>query len=145
MDPLVLDPLETVALDGPEKFTYVSFLLSSEEKKHLQCILLRNIDVFTWNHSDMTGIDPMLTSHKLNVIPSVKPVRQKLRHFHPYCHQLIQIEVDNILRVGFIREVKYPKWLANVVVVPKKVSKWRVCMDYTYLNEASPKDNFPLP
>ena len=41
--------------------------------------------------------------------------------------------------------MKYPKWLANVVVVPKKGGKWRVCVDCTYLNEACPKDSFPLP
>ena len=41
--------------------------------------------------------------------------------------------------------MKYPKWLANVVVVPKKVGKWRVCVDYTNLNEACLKDSFPLP
>ena len=39
----------------------------------------------------------------------------------------------------------YPEWLANVVVVPKKGGKWRVCVDYTDLNDACPKDNFPLP
>ena len=41
--------------------------------------------------------------------------------------------------------MKYPKWLANVVVVPKKDNKWRVCVDYTDLNNACPKDSFPLP
>ena len=46
---------------------------------------------------------------------------------------------------GFIKEIKYPEWLANVVVVPKKGEKWRVCVDYTDLNEACPKDSFPLP
>ena len=44
-----------------------------------------------------------------------------------------------------MREVKYPGWLTNVVVVPKKGGKWRVCVDYTDLNEACPKDSFPLP
>ena len=65
--------------------------------------------------------------------------------FHPDPHQVIQAEVDNLLKARFIREIKYPEWLANVVVVPKKGGKWRVCMDYTDLNEASPKDSFPLP
>ena len=45
----------------------------------------------------------------------------------------------------FIREVKYPNWLANVVVVPKKNGKWRVCVDYTNLNDVCPNDSFPLP
>ena len=81
-----MDPLETVAFDGLEKFTYVSSLLSGKEKRQLQRILLKNIDVFAWNHSNMTGIDLMLTSHKLNVIPSAKPVKQKVRRFYPNCH-----------------------------------------------------------
>ena len=54
------------------------------------------------------------------------------------------MEVDNLLAARFIREVKYPKWLANVVVVPKKGGKWHVCIDYTDLNETCPKDSFPL-
>ena len=53
--------------------------------------------------------------------------------------------MDNLLRAGFIREVKYSESLANVVVVPKKGGKWRVCVDYTDLNETCPKDSFPLP
>ena len=50
-----------------------------------------------------------------------------------------------MLEAGFIREVEYPDWLANVVVVPKKERKWWVCVDYTNLNNAYPKDSFPLP
>ena len=92
----------------------------------------------------MVGIDPTLTSHKLNIIATVKPVRQKISHFHPYHHQIIQTEVDNLLSAGFIREVKYSEWLENIVVVLKNGGKWRVCVDYTDLNEACPKDSSPL-
>ena len=93
----------------------------------------------------MPGISPIHASHKLNVGPFSKPVKQKVRHFHPDHHLIIQIEVDNLLQNGFIRAVKYPEWLANVVVVPKKGNKWSVCVDYTDLNDACPKDSFPLP
>ena len=103
------------------------------------------MNVFAWTHADMAGIDPVHASHKLNVVPSAKPVKQKMRRFHPDRYQVIQTEVDNILEVGFIREIKYPKWLANVVVVLKKGGKWRVCVDYMDLNEACLKDYFPLP
>ena len=41
--------------------------------------------------------------------------------------------------------VKYPEWLANVVHVPKKDDKVRVCVDFRDLNKVSPKDDFPLP
>ena len=87
----------------------------------------------------------MNASHKLNVLPSARPILQKVRRFHPDRHQIIQAEVDNLLKTGFIREVKYSEWLANVVVVPKKGGKWRVCVDYMDLNDACPKDSFPLP
>ena len=93
----------------------------------------------------MVGINPIMTSHKPNVLPTAKQVRQKVRIFHPDRHQIIKTEVDNLIAVGFIREVKYPEWLANVVVVPKKGGKWHVCVDYTDLNKACPKDSFPLP
>ena len=92
----------------------------------------------------MPGISPIHASHKLNVAPFVKSVRQKVRRFHPDCHLVILTEVDNLLQNGFIRAVKYPEWLANVVVVPKKGNKWRVCVDYTDFNDACPKASFPL-
>ena len=59
--------------------------------------------------------------------------------------KIIRDEVDKLLEAGFIREVEYPDWMANVVVVPKKEGKWRVCVDYTNLNNACLKDSFPLP
>ena len=49
-----------------------------------------------------------------------------------------------MLEAKAIREVHYPEWLANTVVVKKKSGKWRVCVDFTDLNKACPKDNFPL-
>ena len=93
----------------------------------------------------MVGVNSTVAYHKLNIILAAKPIRQKVRLFHPDCHQIIQTVVDNLLRYGFIREAKYPEWLANVVVVPKKGGKWRVCVDYIDLNKACPKDSFPLP
>ena len=93
----------------------------------------------------MVGINLTVASHELNIIHMARLVRQKVRRFHPDRHQIIQTKVENLLRVCFIREVKYPERLANVVVVPKKGGKWRVCVDYTDFNEACPKDSFPLP
>ena len=99
-DLLVVDPLGTIALDRPKKFTYVSTLLSSEEKEQLRCILLGNADVFAWSHSDIAGIDPTPASQKLNIIATVKLVRQKLRRFHKDRHHIIQTEIDNLLSIG---------------------------------------------
>ena len=71
----------------------------------------------------MVGINPAHAAHKLNVTPSARPIKQKVRRSHPDRHQVIQAEVDNLLKARFIREVKYPEWLANVAVVPKKNRK----------------------
>ena len=89
----------------------------------MQNILRQNHDIFAWAHSDMKGIHPSIASHKLNVFSTVIPVRQKIRRFHPNRQKVIQNEIDKLPESGFIREVAYPDWLANVVVVPKKKRK----------------------
>ena len=58
---------------------------------------------------------------------------------------MIRDEVMKLKRAGAIKEVFYPEWLANTVVVKKKSGKWRVCVDFTDLNKACPKDPFPMP
>jgi hypothetical protein len=58
--------------------------------------------------------------------------------------KVAKAEVQRLLDAGFIREVTYPKWLANVVMVWKKNGKWRMCTDFTDLNKCCPKDDFPL-
>jgi hypothetical protein len=57
--------------------------------------------------------------------------------------ELVKAEVQRLLDAGFIREVTYPQWLANVVMVQKKNGNWRMCTDFTYLNKCYPKDDFP--
>ncbi|RVW39281.1 Pro-Pol polyprotein [Vitis vinifera] len=119
--------------------------MTPEETQSMQNALRRNHDIFAWAHADMKGIHPSITSHKLNVFSTARPVRQKIKRFHPDRQKVIRNEIDKLLEAGFIREVDYPDWLENVVVVPKKEGKWRVCVDYTNLNNACPKDSFPLP
>ena len=68
-----------------------------------------------------------------------------MRRFYPARQEVIKKEVDKLLAAGFIKEIQYPELLSNMVVVSKKNDKWRVCMDYTNLNDACPKDTFPLP
>ena len=58
---------------------------------------------------------------------------------------MIAEEVRKLLEAGFIREVYYPEWLANVVMVKKANGKWRMCVDFKDLNRACPKDSYPLP
>ena len=104
-----------------------------------------NQDVFVWNHEDIPGIDPSVIVHRLNVNPTSSPIRQKKRVFAQKRDKAIVEEVRKLLEAGFIREVYYPDWLANVVIVKKPNGKWRMCVDFTDLNRACSKDNYPLP
>ena len=54
-------------------------------------------------------------------------------------------ELAKLPEAGFIRDIKHPDWLANLVMVPKKDKSWRLCINFKDLNEACPKDPFPLP
>ena len=93
----------------------------------------------------MGGIDPTVIIHRLNTSPSLKPVKYKRRSFAPERQKAINEEVGKLFQAGALREVEYPEWLANVVLVKKENGKWRLCIDFTDINKACPKDSFPLP
>ena len=93
----------------------------------------------------MPGISPSTMVHKLNVCPSFPPIRQKKRVFTQERDKAIDEEVCKLLEADFIKEAYYLEWLANVVMVKKANSKWRICVDFTDLNKACPKYSYPLP
>ena len=140
------EELKPVSLDDdPEHLTYIGSKLAEDLKGPLTHFLRENKDVFAWKQADMGGIDPTIITHRLNVSPSFKPVKQKRRSFAPERQKEINEEVGKLLQAGAIREVEYPEWLAKVVLVKKANGKWRLCIDFTDVNRACPKDSFPLP
>jgi hypothetical protein len=93
----------------------------------------------------MPGIPREVIEHHLKIHPDAKPVRQKPRKQSIERQNFIHELVRKLLQAGFIEEVYHPVWLANPVVVPKVNGKLRMCIDYTNLNKACPKDPYPLP
>jgi len=93
----------------------------------------------------MPGIDPDFLCHHLSMDATVRPVRQRRRKFNEERRLVIREETQKLLSAGHIREIQYPEWLANVVLVKKANGKWRMCVDFTDLNKACPKDSYPLP
>lgn len=83
--------------------------------------------------------------HKLHVRSDAKPVKQPLRHFSEEKRCAIGEEIARLLAAGCIMEVFHSDWLANLVLVLKKNKPWRMCIDYTSLNKACPKDPLALP
>ena len=144
--PEPLEELEPISLDDdPEHLAYIGSKLVEDLKSLLTQFLRQNRDVFSWKQADMGGIDPTIITHRLNTSPSFKPVKKKRRSFAPERQKAINEEVGKLLQEGAISEVKYPEWLANVVLVKKANGKWRLCIDFTDINKACLKDSFPLP
>ena len=128
----IVEKLEMVELveGNHAKTTQVGMSLNPQTKKEIIGFLEENLDVFAWSHEDMPGVPTNIIQHRLNVDLENKAVMDK---------------VNKLLATNFIREVYYPKWLANVIMVKKANEKWRMCVNFTDLNSACPKDSFPLP
>lgn len=92
----------------------------------------------------MPGIDLDVMVRKLNIDVTYHLMKQKKWSFVLECQKVIIEEVDKLVKVGFIREVTYLNWLANVVLVKKANRKWRMCIDFTDVNKAYSKDSYPL-
>ncbi|KAL0557043.1 hypothetical protein IC582_005561 [Cucumis melo] len=93
----------------------------------------------------MPGLDPQVAVHRLAIKPEHRPVKQTQRQFRPELISQIKEEVNKLIEAEFICEVKYPTWIANIIPVRKKNGQLRVCVDFRDLNNACPKDDFPLP
>ncbi|XP_077217943.1 uncharacterized protein LOC143852446 [Tasmannia lanceolata] len=132
-------------IDDEQRVVQIGSALPEAAQQDLVQFLRANADVFAWTPSDMPGIDPSISTHELGVDQTCKPVKQKRRHFAPERRRAIREEVERLLKADFIREIQYPDWLANVVMVKKSNGKWRTCIDFTDLNKACPKDSYPLP
>uniref|UniRef100_A0A2N9EYS7 RNase H type-1 domain-containing protein n=1 Tax=Fagus sylvatica TaxID=28930 RepID=A0A2N9EYS7_FAGSY len=140
------EELEAVTFSSDlEKYFKIGQGLTSDNRTELVNFLTSNIDVFAWDPYEVPGVDPNYIQYRLNVDPHSKPVQQKSRRLAPVHAEAVQKEVERLLQARAIRELHYPTWLSNTVVVKKKNGKWRVCVDFTSLNQACPKDPFPLP
>jgi hypothetical protein len=90
------------------------------------------------------GVSRDVIEHRLQVSPSARPKKQNFCKMSEEKAEASKDEVQRLLDKGFIREVTYPQWLVNVVMLRKKNGKWRMCMDFIDLNKCCPKDDFPL-
>ncbi|GKV47270.1 hypothetical protein SLEP1_g54184 [Rubroshorea leprosula] len=128
----------------PSRKTQIGTKLNPEERAELIAFFRANKDIFAWTSADMPGIPTSVFQHKLSTNPLKKPVAQKRCLFGGERLKVIKEEVEKLLQAGFIRRVDYCEWVANPVLVKKANGKWRMCIDYTNLNDACPKDCYPM-
>ncbi|XP_016199818.1 uncharacterized protein LOC107640830 [Arachis ipaensis] len=92
--------------DHPNKITNIGANLEGNLKEQLVGLLRKNSNLFAWKTSDMPGIDSDLMSHKLTIYPGSRPIQQKRRKLGPERTQVVQEQLQALLKAGFIREVK---------------------------------------
>jgi hypothetical protein len=93
---------------------------SQQEQVELLAFFDKNNDVFSWSTSNLVGVSRDIIEHQLKVNPSARPKKQKLHKMLQEKVEAAKAEVQRLLDAGFIREVAYPQWLANVVMARKK-------------------------
>ncbi|XP_016164422.1 uncharacterized protein LOC107606933 [Arachis ipaensis] len=143
--PAPTDDLEKVQLGKSDKFTNIGSIFSTRTKQNLIETLKSKSNLFAWTPANMPGIDPNFICHKLAVNPNTRPIRQKKRNLGTERRNAAIVETHKLLDAGFIRELRFSSWLANVVMVKKSSGKGRMCVNFTNLNKACPNDSYLLP
>ena len=103
-------------------------------REELVALLRDYQDVFAWSYQDMPGLSHGIVQHRLPLNSSCSPMKQKLRRTKPKMSMKIKEEVKKQFDAGFLAVARYPEWVANIVSVPKKDGKVRMCVDYRDLN-----------
>jgi hypothetical protein len=116
---------KTVPLDPatPKQTVLINEDLSPNEEARLLSCLNRNKDVFTWSALDLVGVSRTIIEHSLSIDPSVRPRKQRLRKMSDEKTEAVKVEVHRLLEAKFIEPIAYPTWLANIVMVQKKIGK----------------------
>ncbi|GJY17427.1 reverse transcriptase domain-containing protein [Tanacetum coccineum] len=134
----------SIHLNFPDQEVAIGGTLSLAGRTELCTLLKKNLDIFAWQPSDMTGVPRSIAEHRLNIREGYSPVRQKKMGQALECAKAIQAEVQKLIAAGIMREVYYHDWLSNPVMVKKHDGSWRMCVDFTDLNKACLQDCYPL-
>ena len=117
-----------------------------KDMKHELIVLLKEFkEIFAWSSQNMPGLDIEIFLHKIPVKLECPLVRQALQMMISEIILKIKEEVEKQLKASFLTAIAYTDWVANIIPLPKKDGKVRMCVDYKDLNWASPKNNFLLP
>ncbi|KAK2409752.1 hypothetical protein QL285_045156 [Trifolium repens] len=131
--------------EDPSKGIKIGADLPDLVKRQLEACLKENAELFAWSAAEMPDIDPKVACHQLTIDPKARAIAQRRRKQSPEKAEAAEKAVKDLLEANFISEAKYTTWLSNVVLVKKSNGKWRMCVDYTDLNRACPKDGYHLP
>ncbi|KAL0291450.1 UNVERIFIED_CONTAM: hypothetical protein Sradi_7026300 [Sesamum radiatum] len=123
-DPITVKPVEELLtvefIPGDlDKITKVGSKMKEDVREQVISCLRKNKDIFAWAPQDLKGIDPGVITHHFNFDPTIRPIKQKKRHFGLEKDKIIQGKVDKLLAAGHIRKIQFLEWLSNVALVTK--------------------------
>ena len=108
--------------------------MKDEDRVEILMFIMQNVDVFAWSPYEVPGVDPEFIIHRVNVDLLFPPKKQKPRRSAKEHVKTVKQEVKMLKEAVAIKEIFFPEWLVNTVVVKKKNGKWRVCVDFTDFN-----------
>jgi hypothetical protein len=143
-----MDDLEKVDIgDGVvPRPTYVSARLNTSQKWEIIELLKAYMCCFAWDYTEMPRLSRELVEHRLPIKASFRLYKLGAQNFKPEIIRRVKEEVDPLLQARFIQPCRYVDWVSNIVLVEKKnTRKIRICVDFRNLNQATPKDEYPMP
>ena len=98
---------------------YIGANCSPEEIAIYTALFKEFHDVFSWSYEEMPGVDPSIVEHEIRTYPDAKPVQQKLRPVNSRKEAAVKVEVEKLLKAGFIYQIDLTEWVSNPVPVDK--------------------------
>jgi hypothetical protein len=141
------DELEEVNIGPRDKPrpTFVSKKLDPSLREPMIALLKEYSDCFAWDYTEMPGLDRSIVEHRLPLKKGFQPFQQWARQMTTEVLEEVKKEIEKMLEAGFIRPWRYAEWISSIVPVQKKDGRWWVCVDFSDLNRATPKDEYPMP
>lgn len=134
-----------IGTSDSERLLQIGATPSSSQQERYKNKFIEHSEKFVWSYDDMSGLDPSFVMHNLPLKVGAKQIKQKPRKMHPSRALLVKKEIEKYLKASFIEPIDYFDWMSNIVSVTKPTSEIWVCTDFRGINNACPKDDFPLP
>ena len=109
---------------------YIGVECSHAEIQEYNELFKEFCDVFAWSYEEMLSIDPRIVEHEIKSYPNAKLIRQFLHVVNPRKASTIKVEIENLLKAGFINPVPLTEWVSNPILVDKKQGVIRICIDF---------------
>ncbi|GKA10339.1 reverse transcriptase domain-containing protein [Tanacetum coccineum] len=132
-------PLEKVTVndDHSDQPITIGGNLSTWCQAKLIKVLRKHADAFTWVPADMTGIPHFVAKHELKAYPYIEPRVQRKRSIALDRRKVVKEVIEEWLKSRIVKKVRYPTWVANLVLVKKAYGSWRMCIDFKDSKKAS--------